>query len=140
VPVGTYEQWHTVVPPAMTLRAFSFPAQAALLSTTLTNHPGGGSPGYNARFLTTAGSVTFIDDDQFCCGGMDYARPGSWPIGGQYFTPPPPSPRRANGQALASRGSPSPSIGSPDSERERAQRKKGAAARRFNSSPAGEHQ
>jgi hypothetical protein len=85
VPVGAYEQWRTVVPAAMSLRAFGFPAQAALLSTTLTNHLGGGSSGFNARFLTAAGSVTFIDDNQFCCGGMDYARPGSWPIAGQYF-------------------------------------------------------
>lgn len=84
-PLHAYEQWDTSVPSAMRLRTFSFPAQAALLSTTLTNHPGGGTSGYSARFLSAAGSVTFIDDGQPGGGGMDYARAGTWAIGGKYF-------------------------------------------------------
>jgi len=86
VPLHGYEQWYTILPAAMSLRSFSFPATAALLSTALTNHPGGGSSGFTARFLSGAGSVTFIDDGQAGGGGMDYARAGTWGVGGQYFT------------------------------------------------------
>ncbi|MBV9817309.1 MAG: hypothetical protein JOZ07_03025 [Solirubrobacterales bacterium] len=85
VPLHGDEQWSTVLPAAMSLTTFSFPAEAALVSTSLTNHPGGGDSGFSARFVSALGGVTFIDDGQPAGGGMDYARRGSFGAGGRYF-------------------------------------------------------
>ena len=68
-PLHAYEQWDTVVPVAMSLRSFSFPAQAALIQHDAATIQAAERPDTAPGFLSSAGSVTFIDDSQPGGGG-----------------------------------------------------------------------